>query len=100
MTDDRDLYNVNNLWAKKMRDRDLLIMIKGYNRQILVIGEIVFIEISYSIITFDKKDLCWKPKAIRIGLHTGRCLSHYQDELDNTTEKYQGNFQRDLPEIW
>ncbi len=44
---------------------------------------------NYRTLTFDAQDLSWMNKALPIGFHTGRFSHIYDDELEQTCNKYE-----------
>lgn len=43
----------------------------------------------YPTLTFDKQDISWMKKALQIGYHTGKFSDIYEDELEQTVQKYK-----------
>ena len=85
---DKAKYNTNNHWVDDIRPEDYdQKLSQGHTK-----NWIDFFHKSYHTITLDNKDLMWMKEAFKIGRITEKFSKIYQEELNDTLEKYS-----DLP---
>lgn len=95
MSNDRTLFNVNNLYAQGERPADYdEVISRGHTKNWVD----KFHAGEYHKITIDgKEDLRWMKEAQKIGFHTRKCSAIYEEELEDTLRKYDPQF---VPGNW
>jgi len=95
LSNDRTLFNVNNLYGADGRPADYdEVISRGHTRNWVD----KFHAGEYHKITIDgKNDLRWMKEAQKIGFHTRKCSGIYVEELEDTLRKYEPLF---VPGNW
>ena len=87
----KELYNVNNLWVSRgaTKPEDYRLVNDNVNTSKWIDS---FHKDKYSYIDFNKNDIEWMFKAIKIGAQTGTFSRLHVEELEWTYEKYNERF--------